>query len=104
MSGGRSSRRRIDLLMATAALAVLAGVLGQRAGAETAARGPDVMVVESNLAAHWLERAGVPHSFRSAAALGSEPITNTRVLVLPMEAVQTPAAATVVGDFVHAGG
>ena len=104
MSGGRSTGRRVGSLVVAAVACVLIASSGRRIGAETAAHGPDVMVVESNLAARWLDRAGVPHSFRSAAALGSEPISNTRVLILPVEAVQTPAAASVVGDFIHAGG
>jgi hypothetical protein len=92
-------RRRVLLL------SLLAGVLpAAQAFAAEPGRPPVIAVVESALAEKWLERAGVPFLRRSRESLDTAPLPNVRLVILPLEAVTTPAAVRHVSDFASAGG
>jgi hypothetical protein len=88
-------------------LGVVAAVLLGSAPVRTDPPAPaagSITVVDSPLVDRWLDRAGIPHSRRSGQDLGSSPISDSRLLILSLQSVHTPAAASVIEDFLKAGG
>lgn len=97
---------------AAAAALFLTGVLclagGAPAPAQSAASGTvedaTVTVVSCPLVEKWFTQDGIAFGKRTARGLGAAPITKTKLLILPLEAVGGPGAAKNVQDFVAKGG
>lgn len=83
-----------------ALLSPLTGTLSGRA----LAGGLVVAVCDSPTVEKWLSRIGVVSQRRTGLGLGAEPITGVKLLILPLESVNTPGAVKNVRAFINGGG
>jgi hypothetical protein len=97
-------------MRAVSFLAVAFAVFAASAGSfaalvdNSADKGPLITVVDSPIAEKWLDQAGIAYVHRTGQSLGAAPITGTRLMILPMQSVTTPAAVTSVQEFMAGGG
>src|SRR5687767_8545806 len=83
----------------------LVGVGGICARPEKACgQGPVVAVCDSPTVEKWLARIGVASQRRTGLGLGAEPISGVKLLILPLESVNTPGAVKNVRAFINGGG
>lgn len=66
--------------------------------------GPVVAVCDSPTVEKWLSRIGVASQRRTGLGLGAEPITGVKLLILPLESVNTSGAVKNVQAFINGGG